>query len=97
MARVKAKVKAKVEVEGVETGGEISNAKRENPNIKLKVQMEQPLGGGKTSSERELYFFYNYSQATSGKKPVLSQRRPKRLNRRKNMFEWRRASFFGTS
>ncbi len=26
---------------------------------------------GKTSSERELYFFDNYSQGTSGKNPVL--------------------------
>jgi hypothetical protein len=47
MARVKAKVKAKVEVEGVETGGEISNAKRENPNIKAQSSNGATSGGRK--------------------------------------------------
>jgi len=34
-----------------------------------KFKVRNPCEDGKTSSERELYFFDNHSEATSGEKP----------------------------
>ncbi len=77
----------------VEAEGEMSNVKVQMTKSKSRDLWET----GKTSSEHELYFFDNHSQATSGKKPSSGLKGVKRLNRRKNMFEWRRASFFEAS
>ncbi len=51
----------------MEAEGKISNVKAQTTKSKKGDRWEN----GKTSSERELYFFGNHSQATSGKSPVL--------------------------
>ena len=60
------KWKAKVKVQ-VKAEGERSEAQWEMSKVKVR----NPCEHGKTSSERELYFFDNHSEATSGENPVL--------------------------
>ena len=79
------------EVRRAEAEGKISNVKVQSPNGEISGRAEK----------RALSANYIFSATTpkprAGKNPVLGLRRFQRLNRRKNMFEWRRASFFETS
>ncbi len=50
---------------------------------KLKVQMEKFQESGETRSERELYFFDNHSQATSGEKPSSGLKAASKLESQK--------------